>query len=248
MKKILGVSVLFVFVLAVGLYITMQFFLGGIVKKGVNKFGPGITQTRVVLGGATISPLSGVGTLTGLVVGNPAGWSPGDALRLGKIHLSLEPMTVLKDIVIINEITIEQPEFLYETKIVASNIADLLKNIEQSMGGDKSDPKTKDGKPIKLIVKKLVLKEGRVTLGVAGTAMTMPMPAIDMTDIGVKDGGVTPAQLAVAVMRHVVPSVVSASTGALTKLGGTSGAATVEGAKQIGEAIKGIFGGEKKKP
>jgi hypothetical protein len=33
----------------------------------------------------------------------------------------------------------------------------------------------------------------------------------------------------------------------LGQVGGTSGAAAVEGAKQIGEAIKGLFGGEKKK-
>jgi len=246
MKKILGYSTVIVLVLAVGLYVTMQYFLGSIVKAGVNKFGPGITQTRVMLAGANVSPLSGEGTLTGLAVGNPAGWSPADALRLGEVHINLEPMSVFKDIIVINQLTIEKPEFVYETKIVASNIADLLKNIEQSMGGKNADPKTNDGKPIKLIVKKLVLKEGRVTLGVAGTAMTMPMPAIDMVDIGVKEGGVTPAQLAYAIMRHVVPGVVSASTGALAKLGGTTGAATLEGAKQVGEAIMGIFGGQKK--
>ena len=79
MKKFLGYSVVIILVLGIGLYITMQFFLGGIVKKSVNKFGPGITQTKVELQGANISPLSGVGTLTGLSVGNPAGWSQTDA-------------------------------------------------------------------------------------------------------------------------------------------------------------------------
>jgi hypothetical protein len=58
---------------------------------------------------------------------------------------------------------------------------------------------------------------------------------------------VTPAQLAFAIMRSVTSSVVAASTQALTKVGGTTGAAAAEGAKQIGSAIKGIFGGDKKK-
>jgi uncharacterized protein involved in outer membrane biogenesis len=247
MKKVLIYGTLGVLILAIGLYITMQYFLGSIVKAGVNKFGPSITQTKVELQGANISPLSGDGTLTGLAVGNPQGWTPGDAFRLGKVHINLEPFSVFKDYIVINELTIEKPEFVYETKVVASNIGDLLKNIEQSMGGNKADVKTKDGKPIKLVVKKLVLKDGQVTLGMAGAAMTMPMPPINLTDIGVKEGGVTPAELAFAIMRSVTTSVVAASTQALTKVGGTTGAAAAEGAKQIGSAIKGIFGGDKKK-
>ncbi len=247
MKKILGFSFLAVLVLAVGLYITLQFFLGSIVKAGVNKFGPSITQTRVELQGAHISPLSGAGSLTGIAVGNPQGWSQADAFRLGKVHVNMEPFSVFKDHIVINELVIEQPEFLYETKIIASNIGDLLKNIEKSIGGKEAEAKTKDGKPIKMVVKKLVLKDGKVTLGVggAGGMMALPMPEINMVDIGVAEGGITPAQLVFAIMRNVTTSIVAASTGALTKLGGTTGAASAEGAKQIGEAIKGMFGGKK---
>jgi hypothetical protein len=68
-----------------------------------------------------------------------------------------------------------------------------------------------------------------------------------MVDVGVKEGGVSPAQLAVAVMRHITPQIVAASMQALSKSGGTTGAAAVEGVKQMGDAIKGLFGGEKKK-
>lgn len=247
MKKILGYSALVLVIIALGLYFTMQYFLGGIVKTAVNKVGPGITQTKVELQGANISPLSGVGTLTGLSVGNPAGWSPTDAFRLGKVHVDLEPFSLMKDHIVINELIIEQPEFFYETKLVASNINDLLKNIEKSIGGKEAQPTTAEGKPIKLVVKKLVLKDGRVSIGAAGQAVTIPLPPIDMTDIGVAEGGVTPAQMGVAIMRHITPTIVAASMQALSRAGGTSGAAAVEGARQVGEAIKGLFGGEKKK-
>jgi hypothetical protein len=247
MKKLVGYTVVFLLVLAIGLYVTMQFFLGGIVKSGVNKYGPGITQTKVELQDAKISPLSGVGTLTGLSVGNPAGWSPTDAFRLGKVHINLEPFSLMKDHVVINELIVEQPEFFYETKLVASNIKDLLNNIETAVGGPGTEPKTPGGKQVKLVVKKLVLQAGRVTIGAAGQVVTIPLPVINMTDIGVKEGGVTPAQLGVAIMRHVTPQIVAASMQALTQGAGGTGAAAVEGAKQIGEAIKGLFGGDKKK-
>ncbi len=247
MKKLLVFGLGALLVLALVAYLTLQFFLGSIVKAGVNKFGPGITQTKVELQGASLSPLSGAGTLTGVSVGNPTGWTPGNAFYLGKVHIDMEPFSVFQDHIVINELIVEQPEFTYETKIVSSNIGDLLKNIEKSLGGEKAgaEPKAKNGKPLKLEVKKFVLRNGRVTVGVGSAAMTLPMPPVELTNIGTAEGGVTPTQVAFAVMRSVTTSVIAASTEALTKIGGTSGAAAADAAKQATEAIKGFFGGKK---
>ncbi len=183
-------------------------------------------------------------TLTGIAVGNPQGWSQADAFRLGKVHLSMEPFSVFKDHIVINELVIEQPEFNYETKIVASNVGDLLKNIEAS-GSGKNQPATSDGKPIKMVIKKLKLEGGKVRVGMGPTALALPMPPIEMTDIGVAEGGVTPAQVAYKIMANVTTNVVAATTGGMSQLGGTSGAAAAETVKQAGEAIKGLFGGSK---
>jgi uncharacterized protein involved in outer membrane biogenesis len=247
MKKLLVSGTLGLLILAIGVYITMQFFLGSIVKAGVNKFGPGITQTRVELKAANLSPLSGEGTLNGLAVGNPKGWSEGNAFQLGRVQFDVEPASLFGDHIVINEITIEQPEFLYETKLIASNIGDLLKNIEQAIGKPEGEPKSKSGKQVKMVIKKLTLRDGRVTLGVGAAAITMPMPPVHMTDIGTAEGGLTPGQVALAVMRNVMPNVVAASAEALARVGGTGGAAAAEAAKQAGQVLKGIFGGEKKK-
>jgi hypothetical protein len=246
MKKFLLIGTVSLLVIAAGAYVVTQFFLGSIVKAGVNKFGPSITQTKVELAEANISPLSGQGTLRGLVVGNPKGWSDQNAFRLGEVHVDVEPFSVLGDHIVINEIIIDKPQFLYETKIVASNIGDLLKNIEQVTGSGNSDPKTKSGKPIKMVIKKLVLRDGQVTLGIGGAAMTLPMPPINMTDIGTAENGITPAQVSFAVMRNVTSSVVAASTAAMTKINSTGGAAAVEAAKGAVDAVKGLFGGKKK--
>jgi hypothetical protein len=246
MKKLLVYGALALLVILVAGYITMQFFLGGIVKAGVNKFGPSITQTKVELSGANVSPLSGDGTLTGLAVGNPAGWSNANAFYLGKVHISMEPFSVLKDHIVINELIIEKPEFLYETRLVSSNIGDLLKNIEKSVGAKESEPKTKSGQPIKMVVKKLSIRDGKVTVGFGAGAIPLVLPPIELTDIGTAEGGVTPAQVSVAVMRNVTTQVVAAATQAMTKLGGTSGANTLEAARQAGEAIKGLFTPKKK--
>lgn len=243
MKKILLFVGLGLVVLVVGAYVAGQFILGSAVVAGVNKFAPGLTQTKVVLGGARISPLDGSGTLTGLVVGNPKGWSENNICSLGKIHVDVAPFSILGDRILIEAIDIEAPEFNYETKFVASNVGDLLKNIEAAMGGKNPEgqPTTKDGKPIKIEVKKFRLQNGKVRLGVGAAAMSLPMPPIELTDIGTKEGGVTPDQLVFAVMKSVTGSIVSATTQAAGQIGKTTGAAAAEGVKKTGEAIKGLF-------
>ena len=237
--------------LAVVTFIGLQLFLGSIVKAGVNNFAPKITQTKVELAGASISPLTGSGTLTGLTVGNPAGWSSGNAFSLGKVHIDVKPFSVLGDHIVINEILIDQPEFAYETKVVASNIGDLLKNIEAALGGAgaKTDGPAKNGNPVKFEVKHFRMKNGKVSLGLGVAALPLPMPPIELNDLGTKEGGITANQLAFAIMRSVTGGVVGATTQAAGQIGGTMGAAGVDAAKdaakKTGEAIKGIFGGKK---
>jgi hypothetical protein len=71
------------------------------------------------------------------------------------------------------------------------------------------------------------------------------MPPITLTDLGTKEGGITPDQLALAVMKSVTGSIVSATARAAGDIGKTGGAAAAGGVKKAGDAIKGLFGGKK---
>ncbi len=244
MKKFLKISSLIALILIIGLYIGLTYFIGSIVKAGVTSFGPKLTQTKVALAGATISPLTGSGTLTGFAVGNPAGWSEQNAFSLGKVHMDVEPFSIFGDYIVINEIIIDEPEFLYETRFVSSNINDLLKNIESFTGANTT---TKDGKPIKFIVKKFRLTNGKAWLGVGPAAIPVPMVPISIDNLGVKEDGITPDQLATAVMRTILSDIVGATAKAALQVGGTTGATAAEAAgdavKKTGEGIKKLFGG-----
>ncbi len=246
MKKFLKLSLLGLLVFLVGGYFVLSYTLGSIVKAGINGFGPKLTQTTVELAGATISPLTGTGTLTGLAVGNPSGWSEGDAFRLGKVHVDLQPFSIFGDHVIVNEITIDGPEFLYETKIISSNIKDLLKNIEAFTGSGGKEPTTKSGKPIKFVVKKFRMTNGVARLGVGVAALPVPIPPIAIDDLGVREGGITADQLAGVMMQNVLGGIINGTASALTSVGSTAGAAglekTKEAAKKAGEGIKKLFG------
>jgi hypothetical protein len=254
MKKIILWSLGGLFALGIVTVVVLMFFLGNIVKAGVNSFGPKITGTNVVLSGATVSPLTGSGTLTGLTVANPPGWKKDNAFVLGKIHLSVAPFSILGDHIVINEILIDAPEFDYETKVVDSNIAQLMANIEKIAGSGSATATSKSGKPVKFEVKKFRLTNAKIAVGVGGVAaVTVPMPDISMDDLGTKEGGITPDQLVGTVMKKVSGSVITAGKDAVLKAGGAVGDAAKDAAKGVGDAakgavdgIKGLFGGDKK--
>jgi hypothetical protein len=122
---------------------------GSVVTRAVNGYAPGLLKTRVSLSSARISPFSGNGTLHGFVIGNPSGWSDGDLVSIKGVHVSIVPSSIVRDHIIINEIDIDASEFDYETRLVASNVKDLLGNIEQAVGA-RSAPRAaaKNGKPV----------------------------------------------------------------------------------------------------
>ena len=253
MKKFLIILGCLLAVLVVGLIIA-SFFLGSIVTKGVNTFGPKITGTPVTLESASISPLTGSGTLNGLFVGNPEGWKSPKAFSFAKVHVSVSPGSLLGDHIVVKDVLIDGPEFVYETKIISSNVKDLLNNIEKntSGSGDKpaaDQPVTKDGKPIKFEVKSFRLQNAKVTLGVGPTALTIPMPPLTLTDLGTKEGGITPDQLVTKVMTNILGNITSAVADSAMQLGSSSGAAATDAAsgaaKKAGAGIKKLFGGDK---
>jgi hypothetical protein len=232
MKKLLyvfgGVLVLLVII-----FFAVALSLGSIIKSGVNKVGPQVTQTSVELGSAQVSPFSGHGTLSNLVVGNPPGWQSAHAFSLGQISMDVEPRSLMGDHVVINSIVIDQPDIIYETRLTSSNLQDLLKNIQASTGGEK-EPKTKDGKPMKIEVKSFRLQNAKLTAIAAGNSATVEMPAVVLENLGTQEGGLTPQQLAVAVVKEVTAQAVQAGASAALESGA------------LEKGLRKILGGDKK--
>jgi len=245
MKKTLRVSIFVILLLLLVAYVTAQFFLGSIIKATVNKAGPGLTQSKVELADASLSPLTGTGTLGGLSVGNPKGWSDGRALYLAKLHFDVKPTSILGDTIVVNDLTVEQPEFTYETHIVSSNIGDLMKNIEAAVGGSTQQPDQKSTKAKKYIVKHFRLQDAKVSIGLGAASVPLTLPVLELTDLGVKEGGLTAAQLAFAVMKEITASILSSTKQATGTLGGTMGASAADAMKKAGEGLQKFFGGKK---
>ena len=237
MKKLLKVLAALLLLGVIAMVVVGFFFLGPVVTKTVNTVGPKVTGTKVELDGAKVMPLTGGATLTGLFVGNPEGWTGDKAFYLGEVRASVQPTSLLGDHIVVNEVYIDGPEFVYERRLLGgSNIDALLKQIEENTGGGKTPPTTTepDGevkKPLKFAIKSFELKNVKASIIVAGKTVTVLLPPITITDLGVAEGGITADQVAAKVLQRVLTQLGVAAAGVVKDVGGAALEGGKEGAK-----------------
>lgn len=257
-KKILLVLVLLAIAAVAVVYFAGTAALNKGIQLGVETVGPEVTQTPVTLADVNISLLSGKGTLKGLNVGNPEGFQSENIFSLGQIDIEVDKGSLMSDKIVINKIHIRQPEISYEKKITSSNLKKLLKNIEE-FTGPKSDkpaeeaPAEESGASKQLVIKQLIIEEGKIFVGALGIGQEVPLPRIEMNDIGESNGGANIAEVMDVVVTKILTSIgpAIADAGQLLQGAGDDALKAVQesGAEKLGDAaddalnkVKGLFG------
>lgn len=249
-KLFLGVLVL-ILIAAAALYFFGSSTLNRGIKSGVETFGPRITQTAVTLDSANLSIFSGSGTLKSLKVRNPEGYKSENIFALGQIDLKVDTSTVFSDKIYIDHIIVKEPAISYEKKLTSSNVKQLLENIEQFTGPAdpaQPDPAAEDGAKKQVVIRKLIIEGGTIYVGALGVGQTVPLPRIEMNDIGEDGSQITMAEAIDLVLTKVVqsigPAIASASNlgGAAVDALKTQGLEKVDQATdKVNEGIKGLF-------
>jgi hypothetical protein len=217
MKSTKTVLLLVLLAVLVGGYLFLGDLLGRGAVAAVNKYGPPLTGTQVTLGSAHVSPFTGGGWMKKLFVGNPTGFKTAKAFSVGHVALKVKPLSLLGDVVDVEEVTVENPEFIYETKLISSNLGTILDNIEKSTGSDSPQPATSpsDGSTKKIIIRHFVLDGAKVTVAVGNTSLVVPLARLELTDIGVAKGGVTPAEAVAEILPQVLKLVTQTAVATL---------------------------------
>jgi len=225
MKKLMiraVIAVLVLLVVAVGLSI---YFLGSIVKKGVETVGPQITGTEIKLDSATLSLLSGSGKLKGLLVGNPQGFKSPSAIKVGSVSVGVAPGSVLSGKVHVREVRVEAPEITFEGGLKGNNLGKLLDNVQAATGGSEktATPESKAASR-KLQVDDFVITGGRIDLSLdlsvlGGKSATVPLPEIHLTNLGSGPDGITAGDLTAKVLKELLQAAIPAAEKAVADLG-----------------------------
>jgi uncharacterized protein involved in outer membrane biogenesis len=249
MKKVLAVLGVLVVVGVVFLFVFSK-AIGSAVKAGVETYGPEVTQTPITLDAVQLSAFSGSGSISGLIVGNPEGFKTPHSIKLDTFSMKIEPLSVLSDKIVINEIIIDGPEFILETGLglQKSNIGVILENI-QAFTGTSEEEESGSSKSVQIDL--LRITGGKVKISnklLGGQSLMVPLPDIELTDIGAEDDDVSFGESIKLVFQAINQGIVS-SVGKSGKVVGdqlkNAGEANQKGLGGLFKSLKDAVDGEK---
>ena len=269
MKKFLLILLTIIILLAggiCGLYLNLE----SIVKASVAKYGSQLTGTEVALDGFRLSLRKGEAELKGLRIANPEGYQTPQILSLGSVYVRLDMRSLLKPVIVVEEIRIANPEIAYELKSVAhNNVSDLLAAVNKnaaaaaakpaadqtdatragtakpavSSGGSAKSASSSGGK--KVIINALNITGGKVSLG----ATFGGKGAVTLKDIGREKGsqGKGIIETASLILKKILDTAydtaVRQGLNSLKDIAGES-ADTLKGtAENLKNSAKGLLGG-----
>ena len=181
--------------------------LDAIVKEEIERRGSALTQTAVHVDSVSVSLRDGTVSLENLSVANPPGFTTPYAFELGGITVRIALHSLLFDPLVIEEIRIEAPRVTCE---LAQGGKSNIERIRHAAEHPPGEPRSRDGTPApprekappapgrRLIIQLLSMREGEVHVdarAVGGPEGIESLPGFELTDIGVKQGGATPAQV-----------------------------------------------------
>jgi hypothetical protein len=251
-KKILLVIGIGLLVLIVATAVVVGLFLGKIVKAGMETAGPKITQTTLTVDAVDVSMLSGSATVKNLVVGSPEGYNASYAINVSLAAISVSPMSVLSDKIVVKSVRVESPEITFEGSLNGNNLSKILDNVNgvAKNGGPESTDKTAaaSGRPGKKIEVDDFLITGAKVQGTlilfGGREVTLPalvLPDIHLTDLGKGPEGITAMDLTRLVLNEVVSDTLKAVESAAGNLGQNAGKAMGAGVDKITSGLGGLF-------
>lgn len=258
MKKWLLIGIGTVVVIIIALLIVGLSNLGPIIKKTVETVGPKMTKTEVKLDDVGISIFSGEAKLKGFLLGNPKGFKTPTAMQVGSIYVDVDEASLTKDVIVIDQIEISSPKITYETKGKTDNFKAIQHNVKKSSGATKQAAKSGDapadgGKEKKLIINRVIVTDGEITIagGILGEGVTLPLPDIELTDIGKDKGGASPAEAFSQIFGSLADGIGSAATSGLEMLKDgaealqegveEAGKEVEEGAESVTKGVKSLF-------
>lgn len=198
-----GLVIVFAFILAVGGLVFYAFRnISAIVEAAIEKYGSRVIGVNVDVSAVRIRPSSGEGSISGLTVANPPGFSSPHIFTLDDISVRLMPDSVAKSPIVIDEIRVSRPEVFYEMNSRGrSNLDVIRKKIETAAGRKPSPERNGQDKEVRLLIRRLVFENGKVHASAPSLAqkrVLINLSRLDMRDVG-GDRGATPADIAESV-------------------------------------------------
>jgi hypothetical protein len=220
--------------------VVLAFSLGTLVKKGVVTIGPKATKVEVKLKDAEVWVLGCRVQLNGFVLGNPPGCTMPSAIEVDSVSVRVKAGSAFSDKLVIESIKLKAPVITLEGGYTGDNLKKIEKNMDEYEGSSAKSGSSER----KLQVNDLEITNAKLQVNTkltGGRTITLSLPDIHLTDLGMGPAGIT----AVEVGQQTLRAVLQSAGKAVAKNAGGVGDGAASGAqgalKKAADSIKGLF-------
>ncbi|GAB6082046.1 hypothetical protein JCM30471_09600 [Desulfuromonas carbonis] len=195
--KAIGTGIfLFVLALAAGIFFLVD-NLDALVKRGIESEGSRAAGTRVTVAGVQIDLDQARGTIRGLDVANPDGFSAQPLFALGEISLQLEPASITGNLPTLEEIRIIAPRLRFELNSRGeSNLDRFNQGLASGSRGSTTETSAAGEKRLRIRTLTIADAGAEIDLSAIGQkSYSGTLPPIVLHEIG-GSAGVTGEELA----------------------------------------------------
>lgn len=203
-KIIISVLVALLVVIAIAVFIGLK-NLNTLVEMAIESVGPQVTKTDVQVDRVNIELTEGLGSIYGLTVANPEGFSSPHIFQVGEVTLQIQPSSLTEKVIVVREILVDGAQLNAEhTGIADINVRQMLDNIRPRGDEDAGKPTTASP-DIRFMVERLSFTNASLNLlSTEFGERQLSMQDIHLTDLGDDEEGLTPAQLTRAILNPVL--------------------------------------------
>ena len=231
--------------------VAVVYFFDSIVRRGIEVVGSQVLGAGVTVSSVSLSPLNDSGTIRGLRIENPEGFNSDYAIQIEEVSVNINASSVFGEVVEIESVRFVQPQINYETRITTDNIRVLLDNLSsdettldlESTASDESAPADElrgftTTAARQIIIRELQILDPQLQLVTALGRAPIPLPDIELQDIGARDRSTTVAEALRIVLSAVSNSILNVNLPSLDDLRESVGDQLQQGVEQVENVVE----------
>ena len=202
-KIILGLVLALIVVCGIVFTLVLQ-NLDAIIKQVIEDVGTEVVGTPVTVASVKFVLQEGRGEIYGLRIGNPPGYSEPHAFEMDEVAVQVEPRSLAGPVIVINEVLVDGARLVAEQKGTGTNLKQLMDGMK-STSSEPAPPPSDDPSDVRLMLEKFAFVNSKADLKTEQLGdKSLSIPDINMANIGDRETGLTPEQLAGQMVSRVV--------------------------------------------
>ncbi len=236
LKKLLLIAL----ILATGFGLLTYVYFDQLIRRGVEAAGSAALGAPVTVESASLSPLTGRGSLQGLSIANVEGYEAPYAIALESLDFEVSLPSLLSDVIEISRIEVTDARVNYETRIVTDNIRALLDHLPSATAAPVVEASPDAAPPGKrVIIRELLIRNPQVTLHTQLARAPIPLPDLRLQDIGQEQEAATVPEAARDILAALSNAILTAGIPDMRTVLDSTGQQLRDGASAVGDAVGG---------